>query len=454
MYKNLDILSCPLPEDIERVIRYGDLERAYRLIDLRLKDGRVPDILKQRLVFEKRVLDELPSVYPMDEEETLSRFCNAVKGFTREELQKLTDDGTCDWIYLQGKPHYHEDCVDTAIKTRPELQARLTDAHAVRAGLEHTRLLDGKIAEMKKNGSAACRFRMKTTVTLKSEAERPGERIRVYLPLPVDDAQCRPGAIVTSPDGAVLSDETCGQRTALWDVEYKTGMCFSTVAEWTIRANYCDPKPEAVLSRQPEFDTEEVLPQIRFTPFIRQLAQELAGDTQNPLIKARRFYDYVTVNCRYRYVPPYAFKTCIPEYFGAGQMGDCGMHALLFITLCRVSGIPARWQSGLYVPPWGAGMHDWARFYVEPYGWLYADGSFGGSAYRAGNLERWNFYFGNLDPWRVVYDSALQQEFVPPKKFMRYDPYDSQTAEIEYEDRGLMRSDFRVERILEKCEDL
>ena len=68
--------------------------------------------------------------------------------------------------------------------------------------------------------------------------------------------------------------------------------------------------------------------------------------------------------------------------------------------------------------------------------------------------ERHRFYFGNLDPWRVVYDSALQQEFVPPKKFMRYDPYDSQTAEIEYEDRGLMRSDFRVERILEKCEDL
>ena len=31
--------------------------------------------------------------------------------------------------------------------------------------------------------------------------------------------------------------------------------------------------------------------------------------------------------------------------------GDCGVFALLFITLCRIAGIPARWQSGLAVRP-------------------------------------------------------------------------------------------------------
>ncbi len=168
-------------------------------------------------------------------------------------------------------------------------------------------------------------------------------------------------------------------------------------------------------------------------------------------MKARRFYDYITTKCVYRYVPPYYMKTCIPEYFGAGQRGDCGMHALLFIALCRVSGIPAQWQAGLYTPPWGPGHHDWARFYVAPYGWLYADGSFGGSAYRAGDMARWDFYFGNLEPWRLVYNSALQQAF-PGRRHLRYDLYDSQDPEAETAERGLPRSALDIDRTLAVAE--
>ena len=34
--------------------------------------------------------------------------------------------------------------------------------------------------------------------------------------------------------------------------------------------------------------------------------------------------------------------------------------ALTFITMCRIAGVPARWQSGLYVAPDSVGSHDWA----------------------------------------------------------------------------------------------
>ena len=36
---------------------------------------------------------------------------------------------------------------------------------------------------------------------------------------------------------------------------------------------------------------------------------------------------------RFSFVPPYFTKVNIPEYFAAGQRGDCGMHAITFITL-------------------------------------------------------------------------------------------------------------------------
>ena len=96
--------------------------------------------------------------------------------------------------------------------------------------------------------------------------------------------------------------------------------------------------------------------------------------------------------------------------------------------------------------------HDWARFYVAPYGWLYCDASFGGSAWRAGSRERWNFYFGNLEPFRMVANRDLQQDFDPPKKFLRADPYDSQLGEVEYEDEGLTLHDFTTQLTVLSCE--
>ena len=118
------------------------------------------------------------------------------------------------------------------------------------------------------------------------------------------------------------------------------------------------------------------------------------------------------------------------------------MQAITFVTLCRLCGVPAQWQSGLYTKPDSAGHHDWARFYVAPFGWLFADCSFGGSAYRAGDLDRWNFYFGNLEPWRMPTCSAFQQEFNPPRRFLRYDPYDNQSGDVEPDARRLYADEY------------
>ena len=145
---------------------------------------------------------------------------------------------------------------------------------------------------------------------------------------------------------------------------------------------------------------------------------------------------------------------CIPEYCAINLKGDCGVQALLFITLCRMSGIPARWQSGLYATEYYTGCHDWAQFYVAPYGWVFADPSSGGSAWRAGEKERWNYYFGNLDIFRMPANSEIQKEFIPEKKWLRIDPIDNQRGEFEYEDHGLRFSQLDVSQELISMEDI
>ena len=454
MTTNLDYFSFPLPEDIQRLVNFGDFARAEQVIGRRMMDEKIPSALKQRLRLALKIFKELPAGYPHTEEEMLAILKAKVRGMTREEMEELRDDRTLDWIYVNGSVRYKNDAYESMLKTRVDMNPRFLDEEALAAKYENFLLLDKEIASMKMNGGSHWRYRLKTTLSIAPHAQRPGEMIRVYLPLPVKDGQCTPGEIVTSPADAYIAAEDHPQRTACFEAVYRPGMTFTAEFDYDIRAPYHDPKPEEVLAEQPHFDTQEVLPQIRFTPFIKSLAEELAGGETNPLTKARRFYDYITMNTCYRYVPSYFTKTNIPEYFGAGQRGDCGMHALLFIALCRCAGIPAQWQAGMYTRPGMVGNHDWARFYIAPYGWLYCDGSFGGAARREGHQDRWNFYFANLEPFRLVSNSDIQQDFDPPYPFLRSDPYDNQDGEAAYEDAGLSRSDFNIERSLLSCEKI
>ena len=153
--------------------------------------------------------------------------------------------------------------------------------------------------------------------------------------------------------------------------------------------------------------------------------------------KARRIYDYVTLNVHYFFQPPYIVHENIADSCARNLHGDCGMMAALFIALCRISGIPAQWQSGLVARPELAGCHDWAMFYIAPKGWMYADCSAGASMARAGNEAMRLHYFGNLDTDRMVANRALSAPLTPPMETLRADPCDNQVGELEADGHGL-----------------
>ena len=186
---------------------------------------------------------------------------------------------------------------------------------------------------------------------------------------------------------------------------------------------------------------DEQYPHIVFTPYLRMLEKEITGGKGSPLTRARRIYEYITHNVKYSYMREYRYLDNIPMYAALNHRGDCGVQALLFITLCRISGIPARWQSGNYIRPDHIGSHDWAQFYVAPYGWLQCDPSFGGGAYRIGDDLVHDFYFCHADPFRYISCTEFQMQLSPAKKFMRLDPYDNQSGEAEYDDMVLNPDD-------------
>jgi len=285
--------------------------------------------------------------------------------------------------------------------------------------------------------------------------QRAGKTIRVHIPVPIPYAQMEAVEILKAdPAPAYVSARDYTQRTAFFERRYEPGMKFSVEYRFVNRARYVNPDPARVLAVQPAFYLEELPPHILFRPYYRELARDIVGDEQNPLNKARKIYDWLTSVPVYSFMPPYFTIADIPGFMATRLKGDCGVFALLFITLCRISGVPARWQSGLYTTPIEIGMHDWAQFYAAPYGWLFADCSFGNSAFHKGAMERRDFYFGNLDPFRMVSASEFQHEFDPPRKFMRYDPYDNQCGEAEYEDMPLLATELTTDQEMLEVEEL
>ena len=62
-------------------------------------------------------------------------------------------------------------------------------------------------------------------------------------------------------------------------------------------------------------------------------------------------------------------------------------------------------------------------------------------ATRAGNNERRDHYFGNLDPFRLVACNEFTRPMTPEKIFCRMDPYDNQNGEAEFFDANVFYGD-------------
>lgn len=457
MYQDLSYMRIPLPEDVLKLKNFGDFEGALKMIDHFLSKD-IPKALRKRLEIEKEIIRVVSNdEYPYTYEEALKIMAGHIKDFKEEEMQYLKEISAADWIYIDGTVHFQRRFYENLIKTRPDLAARVMveDAEDAQANELNRKLLNDNIKYMKEHGGRSVRTQIRATIKAKKEFEEIGRKVRVHLPVPKKCQQVSNIQILAaSPEITYIAPEDAPQRTVYFETELQPDQEFMVEYAYDYHIDYVELDPAKATGERPDFCLEEQAPHIMFTPYLRELRDELAGDETNSIVLARRFYDFVTTKVMYSYMREYFTLECIPEYCAVNQKGDCGVQALLFITLCRMSGIPARWQSGLYATEYDTGCHDWAQFYAAPYGWVYADLSFGGSAWRSGSIERWNYYFGNLDIFRMPANSEIQMEFMPEKKWLRGDPIDNQRGEFEYEDHGLLYSQLDVHQKLISMEEI
>lgn len=452
-------LNVGLPEDILRRKLYGDFNGAIRLIDRRLARDDQPQGLRECMTVQKEIMLRTPDDYPLSREEAIALVREYIPDFTQEEFDERVDAGKIGWIYIDGHMRFFNRFFQTMCKAEPAFAKRAGvttyGVESAQKGSAADGLLDRARKKMAAQGKLSVRIRIAARIRLKDEHFTPGMFIRAHLPIPCACEQQRDIVIERIfPETGRIAPENALQRTVCWEETMQENHEFTVEYSYTHTATYHDVSKIVPSKEQPSFCTEEIAPHVMFTPYIRQLVQQLTQGTDNPLEKARRFYDFISLNMKYTFMPAYFILENIAESCARNFTGDCGVFALLFMTLCRCAGIPAQWQSGFTAEPGFVGGHDWVRFYIAPYGWLYADTSYGTAAVRAENEERRLFYFGNLDPYRMVANNAFQADFTIPKEHWRGDPYDNQVGEMESADKGFSYAEYERSKEILLCEEI
>ena len=303
----------------------------------------------------------------------LTDFClteSQVKDYIRKYLPDVTDEQMRQWeasnaleyMMLDGEKRYFRNA-------GPNLFRVDSACYDVKIAKEGTALSGSEkvnkenlpeiITAVQKDGKAIAvpkRMRVTYTLTVDTNAVPAGKLIRCWLPYPrKDQARQRDVKFVSASEPEyVFSPQDCRHSTLYMEKRAVKGepTVFSETFEYTSCGEWHNLRPEDVRpydTTAPLYKeyTAEREKHIVFSPRLRELAARLTAGETNPYLKAKRIFCWINDNFPWASAREYSTIENIPEYVLDNRHGDCGQVSLLFITLCRISGIPAHSRVGL-----------------------------------------------------------------------------------------------------------
>ena len=427
----------------------GDFKAAAALLGKALDNKSLPAAERKQLEFDLDRLARIKLDFSYTKDALFAELKKSVKGLTAGEYEQWVREARFDSREIDGKRYFMSSSVSNLFFRYPELNARRlppkNNADVEKHHWETCVAIQKAAMAEKKTYVLPKRFQATMTVTAEADAAAAGETIRAWIPIPREyPFQTGFELVSASPAVKRLDDRHSPIRAAYFEQRAVKGRPteFKLSYDYTAHGVWFDLKPEDVRpcdandAALREFTREA--PHIQFTPEIRTLSQQIAGNETNPCVKAKKFYDWIADNIKYSYAIEYSTIRNISDYCRSHGYGDCGQEALLFMTLCRLNGIPARWQSGWNTFPGAKSIHDWTEIYLAPYGWVPVDPYMGIYATRYATTLKpeqrrqiRDFYFGGLDQYRMIANADHNQVLNPSKQTMRSDDVDFQRGELE-----------------------
>ncbi|MGH8144715.1 MAG: transglutaminase-like domain-containing protein [Rhodanobacteraceae bacterium] len=428
---------------IVQLVNGGQFKAADAQIAVALQNPELPAAERKALHFQRVRMQRIAYDFDLTADEVEAKVRKKIPGLTEAEFARWNAHGLFEHKVIDGKLWYFRrspsNLFDLSSEARKlaKLPPDTDDWSSYDTKVVHAALSSGHTGVMPQ------RVQVTQSLVVDADAVPAGKTIRAWIPYP----QAIPGQqegiefISSVPSRHRVAPKAAKQRTVYLEKAAQAGKptTFSITYQVTLYAQYHPIDPDKVVPAKitPALApyVAERAPHIVFTEPLRVFSHQIVGDTTNPYRIAQKLFaavdDVPWAGAReYSTIPDISMYT-----LDAGH-GDCGEQTLLLMTLLRMNGIPARWQSGwTFTKSSYSDIHDWAQIYLAPYGWVPVDVTYG----RLDSKDpavKW-FYLGGLDNFRIAFNNGYGDKFVPAKQHFRSDTVDSQRGEVEWDGGNL-----------------
>ena len=357
---------------------------------------------------------------------------------TTEQIAKWKRDRKIEYMIIDGKEWWFRKSVRNLWLLADELKEN-HDAEKLKTyNVRRNYYLEAMQSPADANGVRDWRHvNITFSLDVKPDVVPAGETLRVWMPFPYENMRQR-NIKLESSNLPVTMSEGSEHHTVYMEAKAVKGRAthfeytFSyDVAERHISQQDLVAMVEPYKTSSPEYKkyTGNHPPHIIVTDDMRSLAREIVGEETNPVLQASKIFDWISLRYPWAGAREYSTIKNIPDYVLANGHGDCGQVTLLYITLVRSLGIPARWESGWMLHPGEVNYHDWAETYFEGVGWVPTDQSFGRSAV---GTPMNSYYTTGIDLYRMASNEGIGDVLSPAKKYIRSETVDFQPGEVEW----------------------
>ena len=431
---------------IQSLIDRGEFADAEKALKSKIADPTAPITTKPAIQLE--VIRRTRYDYALTDKDVLAEIKKSVPNATQADVDRWRKAGDLQSRVIDGQNRYFRRSVSNLFRFNAEARRRQQNATSEKKF--HVPTLVEKIVKLADASESPEVYPVKHHVhyELSVHADHPrvkkGAVVRAWLPFPQEYRQQKDVKLISSePAGAMVASASAPQRSVYFEQTINDPSKpprFAVDFEFVTSA-YCpklDPakvKPYHVNSAVYREYTAQRPPHIVFTPEVKELVQKIVGDETNPLEKALLIFRWTSKNVPWCAEQEYSIIPSLSVKGLTARRGDCGVQNTSFTTLCRAAGIPARWQSGWQTKPGDWNMHDWSEIYLEPWGWVPTDASYG--VQKSANPRVRDFFCGHMDPYRLIVNLDYGRKLEPPKTSFRSEPVDFQRGEIEIDGHNL-----------------
>ncbi|MBZ0201081.1 MAG: transglutaminase-like domain-containing protein, partial [Ignavibacteriaceae bacterium] len=431
--------------ELNSLINSGEFSTAAEKIDSLILFADMSVEEAHQLQFQKDKLERIKKDFKRTEEYVTKALLKYYPSINKDMLKQWEDDGSLEMKIIDGEKRYFNNAVPNLFRVNKKAKQKKIEVDGTaedKLKLFLSKHIPQSVEQSLNSGSTTSnlkKIKINYTLTVDADVVPKGEIIRAWLPYPRNgyDRQSDINLLHVNSNDYIISPDSYLHKSIYIEKpsEGDKPTVFNIALEYTCSSQWFNLSEDKVkpynktTELYKEF-TSERTPHIVFSNKIKNLAAEIIGNEKNPYNIVKKIAVWINDNIPWASAREYSTLENISDYCITNMHGDCGIKSLLFITLARCSGVPAKWQSGWMMHPPVINLHDWTEVYFEGYGWVPVDPDFG--IQNSDDEKVKYFYTNGLDSYRLIVNDDISRDYFPAKIYPRSETVDFQRGEVEW----------------------